>query len=405
MRTHHDHQTGKEKQQAQFSSQAKPSGGGEVTFVDNRPRAITQRKLVTLANRATNSTGSNVPLQLRGGANVIQRNRGMGEQVKLSKALWRYKMERPRESRFTKQKEELVLEDAIKVRAYLRDLGGTVKLALAQLESDILEQLKMSSAEEPNSRHLTRALAVREKQCGLEAATSIYTEILEPGNFMAEAGKGAMFNDWGAISAALTHGEYTHRIQWYVLLYGMSEGFNKSIDGEPPKGFNYTPKELLKEINLSGVKFENKEVNKGGLTEKHNLWDVLFDRPSLGMEGSSSKKNKEIGITDPERFMIMMDNREGVKAGRFNEIFGMLKEEAPHLSEILTRRQELRKRQKSAEPNRGVLDPEVYENRKLESGRYRKEGKGLLVRNKPQSLVGSQAGDVDHVPYAPSVKI
>jgi hypothetical protein len=300
----------------------------------------------------------------------------------------------------------MVLEDSIRVREYLRDMSGSIIPALRQLEQDIHEQLGMSSAEEPNSRHLTRALAVREKQCGLEPTMANYTQILSPSDFMKEASKGALFNDWGAITVAMTHGEYTHRIQWYILMYGMSKGFKDAIDKKPPEGFNFTPKELLKNINLTKIEFKQDEVGKAGMRTDHNMWDVLFDRPSLGVEGSWKQENEEIGVADPERFMIMLDNREDIDAGKFQEIFGQLKNEVPELSEILTRRQELRKRQQKAEPKRGVLDPEAYEKRKTENGgHYHKEGKGLLVRNKPQSLVGSKAKGEKVVPYAPSVEI
>lgn len=358
---------------------------------------------------ATNrSTVREQAVQLQSaGSGVIQRVGEMENEVNLAKTAKRYKKSRPWNHPFRKLPQEKIVEDAIKARDFLRNMEGVVKPALRQLEQDIHAQLKMSSAEQPNARHLTRSLAVREKQCGLEATTSNYTRLLSADDFTQEAAKGALFNDWGALTAAITHGEYTHRIQWYVLMYAMSGRFENDIANEPPEGFHHTPKEFLKGINLGGVTLEQAELGTSGIrpTEQeggHTLWDVLFDRPSLG-RGGTDPENQEIGITDPERFMTMLDQRE--MKGAMGRIAGHLSEDAPDLSEILTRRLLLRLSQRDPSAGLGGLDPEEYEERKIASGSYTREGRGLLVRNEPQSLVGSKARGEEVVPYAPSVRI
>uniref|UniRef100_UPI0035934C76 LirA/MavJ family T4SS effector n=1 Tax=Aquiflexum sp. TaxID=1872584 RepID=UPI0035934C76 len=341
---------------------------------------------------------------------VIQCNDGMKEEVNLKKTKKRYRKDRSPLHPLTPTTEENIVSDAIRVRDYLRDMDNIVKPALQQLENDILEQTKMSTAKKPNSRHLTKALAVREKQCGLAPTKSNYTRILSSKDFAAEAAKGALFNDWGALTAALEHGEFTHRIQWYIIMFAMSHGFNSDIASSPSEGFTHTPKELLIAINAGGVSLEQKEVGNSGIRptkqkDGHGLWDVLFDRPSLGIKSSLTKENIEIGITDPERFMYMLDTREEGVPEVYKPIFGSLKGEAPVLSEILSRRQALRRKQKKSGKNNSGLNPEEFENRKIASGQYELEGKGLLVRNQAQSLVGSKAKDEKFVPYAKTVSI
>lgn len=354
---------------------------------------------------------SAAPVQLKpANKQVLQLQDGMEKELNMEAMKKRYKKGRSWRHPRTETKQETIVGDAIQARNILRNMDGVVRPALRQLESDISEQLKLSNAEEANTRHLTRALAVREKQCGLEAAKSNYTRLLSADDFTQEAAKGALFNDWGALTAAMAHGEFTHRVQWYVLMYGMSSGFTVDISGEAPNGFNHTPKEFLIAINLGGITLEQAETGQSGLrpTDQsggHTLWDVLFDRSSFSV-GGLDPENKEIGITDPERFMMMLDTRDSSKAGPLKRIMGGLTGDAPELSRILTKRQQLRMEQaKASKFSNAELDPDVYEDRKLATGRYTREGRGLLVRNEPQSLVGSKAKDADVVPYAPEVSL
>ena len=383
-----------------------------------RTAAPTHRGLAQLAEGAPQVRGLQSLQRMADGraakparSGVVQRFGGPKNEVKLKNTVKRYKSAMTKDEDDPNRNKKRIAQDAIAARKILRDLGGTVSKALQQLEQDINAQWKMSKAEEPNSRHLTRALAVREKQCGLGSAVSNYTRLLSADDFTSQARKGALFNDYGALVAAMTHGEFTHRIQWYILMFGMSGGFSANIAAEPPKGFHFTPKDLLININLGGVELEHEDVGDSGVRptnqkEGHTLWDVLFDRSGLG-NGGMDIKDKDIGVTDPERLMLMLDDRSPEVAPKaYREIFGHLSKNAPALSHIVSKRTRLRRQQaKDSKFNTNDLDTEAYEKRKLATGRYHMEGEGILVRDEPQSLVGSLARGETHVPYAKDVEI
>lgn len=196
---------------------------------------------------------------------VIQR-----KPVDLDAVLNRYKGE---------ERSEKVLQDSIRVRDFLSQEQSFLP-AIRQLEADLVEEEKQYGGankklgKDPFSKALSNVLSKREAAAGLGESVPIYTDILGTKAFQTMAAESRLMKDVGAGDL---HGEFTHRIQWYVVLYNMSQGFTKDLSDNAPDKFNYTPADLLREINMAEVEIKEADWPKGIVEGGGHLWDAVFD--------------------------------------------------------------------------------------------------------------------------------
>lgn len=189
---------------------------------------------------------------------------------------------------------------------------------------------------------LTNVLGRLERKYGIGGGLPIYYGVLSAESFGEMATQGKLFKDVGAGNL---HGEYTHRLQWYILLYYCEKDSNY---------LGITPREFLIGINTLGLKLSKKEF-ANNIEGFGTLWDAVFDR-------ERSRVGKGDGVTCPEVF------NEGLMEGAFKGV--------DKLSEIVKTRYEKREREKM-ETQEGRTE---YAKRKLKEGRYGSGGENALVR-------------------------
>jgi hypothetical protein len=257
-------------------------------------------------------------------------------------------------SLITKEKYEAglrYLEEQLKKR---RKLNVEDYQDIPQITEEQLRKLSLKKV-------LTEELVDKETRCGFTPGAPVYWKVLSQEVFAAVSKEGRLFKDVGA---GFQHGEYTHRIQWYVVLYnwtnGFETGFEVKVQQPEPYGYNYTPKELLVKINLGGLDISNKKLwPRGEVSGFGGAWDALLDR-----NNSQYFQFKFYGLTSPEAFNAMLFDPVKVlpskethrPQGGFSDVkvagastyVGHLSKTYPTLSEIVTRRFLKRKEERPA---------------------------------------------------------
>jgi hypothetical protein len=171
------------------------------------------------------------------------------------------------------------------VEQQLKELEGRLKTATGLEFDKVLAHYRTRSAHadegtlEGQLRHLfsreLMALEIRlgfnTFQCAAGERVQTYIAFLNADSFRAQLKLGHHWKDPGVPG---NHGEYTHRLQWYLLANAL-----KDVVKEPVKQF----------MRIGGVIDPNKENAPSG------LWDALFDRN----DGEGSTKFKVQGnVTD-----------------------------------------------------------------------------------------------------------
>lgn len=202
---------------------------------------------------------------------------------------------------------------------------------------------------------LSSELASKEVEFGgFNKGVPIYFKVLSDKAFTELSEKIRHFKDVGA---GFVHGEYTHRIQWYVCMYHQTDGFTT----RESNGFSLTPAEMFRAVstfgNISIQFWPRRKVSGGG-----GLWDALFDR------NSSDISLKTDGITGPELFnQALFDMTRVPELGLRSDALGLLAKDYPCLSNIITNRYIKRKEGITPEDN-DQLDR--YAEHKATSGKY-----------------------------------
>jgi hypothetical protein len=229
-----------------------------------------------------------------------------------------------------------IIKDVQSYQTYLT-AAEYVEAGLAYLEAQL--RLARTSANGSLRKILSNELADKEVRCGMfRPGVNLYYQVLSDDAFNHLATQRMQFKDVGA---GFVHGEYTHRIQWYVGMYHQTRGFGengyKTPDGSPPRKHAWSPSGLFKNVTLFGSSLDQKywparQVSGGG-----NLWDSLFDR-------NSNHVTAEDGITSPEAFNKSLFDPETIKASKLPTIglgfsgIGTRAAAYPTLSEIVTAR-------------------------------------------------------------------
>lgn len=147
---------------------------------------------------------------------------------------------------------------------------------------------------------LTAELLSREQQHGLNAAgqAPIYTDVLDGTEFVAMNARGVVPKD----HVTPEHGEYTHRLHWYIVLYKASRGFTRA----PSAVFYNTPLRILKACtkkDYSPPKPGWPEVGTDVFeTNTFSMWEALFDRRPFPEVYSLAEDH----ISCPEMFTALL---------------------------------------------------------------------------------------------------
>ncbi len=183
---------------------------------------------------------------------------------------------------------------------------------------------------------LTEELQSCEAKYGFTQAPT-YWKVLSAETFGQFSQMGALFKDVGA---GFQHGDFTHRIQWYVALFHLTNGFSSN-----PNLAN-SPSQLLTKINTQ----KHQVLKKGDWPSNQQsgfggLWDAVFDRNNQPETGNPKHgyNPKTDGITSPEAFnarLLKLDTEQidkySVKVNLGN--VGDLSDQYPILSAVLTKR-------------------------------------------------------------------
>jgi len=238
-------------------------------------------------------------------------------------------------------KKKLLLDDCMKVQKLLASGYGP---ALVDLETKLAQWVQKKGTQK---KALTQTLGDAERYCGINPCAPIYMRFLSAEEFGVYGGKGMLFKDVGA---GYLHGEYTHRIQWYVIFHAMSSGFTQDVKSVKPKGWNHTPRQLLIEINTGGIQLKDSDWPLGAPEGNRGFWDALVDRgPGVVPTFDPSTD----GISNPEIFATMLMDKSWLQANHatlhdelavtdlmpnYANCYGVLGATYPTLGNIVARR-------------------------------------------------------------------
>jgi Family of unknown function (DUF5636) len=281
-----------------------------------------------------------------------------------------------------------ILQDLERVQTFL--LEGHSE-ALAYLESQLqarLEKNQSLSAPDPYKKILSEELADKEGRSGFPEGVPIYWKVLSPKAFTTMAESGHAFKDVGA---GFQHGEQTHRIQWYIALYNWTKGFEEGFEDNLQKdryGFNFSPSELFKKVNLSGINISNESLwPRREVSGFGGLWDAVFDR-----NNSARSLGTDDLVTSPEAFNATLMNPSiakypDVKIRNSSEGIGAWADQYKVLSTVLTRRFEKRRQMEPENETNfkeyrakkiGINSPK-HEERWFGEDNEKENGSGVLI--------------------------
>jgi hypothetical protein len=273
-----------------------------------------------------------------------------------------------------------LIDDYERLQQYLTDSRHYLP-ALAALNKEVEEQIKTGDAK----RALSKVLLRREQQHGINLqGAPIYTSGLSGADFNRMLKEGVIPKDVGELSR---HGEQTHRIQWYIILWNMYGGFRTTDSGR--NGFTYSARELL--IRSTKVQVPKKNFPTR-LDRGANVWHALFDMALDSTVSRDRRSNwREDVVTSADllggalhgesshmanRIMGVQDDEDWQATGR------ELRRAAPTVSKLLG--QNYAKRLKSETEHGEDLHLRRYHRKKLESGFYVEptwSKGGILIRN------------------------
>jgi hypothetical protein len=178
--------------------------------------------------------------------------------------------------------------------------------ALQALNLAVVQQRAKTSAADDDAAPLESVLLSKEHEYAINVrGAPVYTSVLSKDVFMAMNQQAVIANDPGA---GFQHGAYTHRLQWWVIMYHADRDM-----------FTHTPAELLAKANdpKYAPPRDNwpkeapvKDIGMVPIAEmRGSLWVALFDR-TLAQIFSTIYTVLELGISQPELFTAaLLDGR------------------------------------------------------------------------------------------------
>jgi Family of unknown function (DUF5636) len=120
-------------------------------------------------------------------------------------------------------------------------------------------------------------LSFYERKCWFPEDVLLPMGLLSSDDFYYYIRLGYVLKDYGA---GVKHGEFTHRLQWHVIMYVATEGFTRAI----ARGWDHSPFDLYTSL---------------GRPENRGLWVSLLDNRGEG------------GFSHPDSFHEWLSNSEG----------------------------------------------------------------------------------------------
>jgi hypothetical protein len=122
----------------------------------------------------------------------------------------------------------------------------------------------------------SRGRKEQEEKFGFKAAPQevpVLTGVITAAAFLKIIDEGRPMKDVGV---SFEHGEYTHRIQWYIITLDYEQN---------PKRYNKTPLALYRYIYELGACDPTSYL-------RENMWACLFDRPEQDQSGDKAVRDK-----------------------------------------------------------------------------------------------------------------
>jgi hypothetical protein len=164
-----------------------------------------------------------------------------------------------------------LLEDYLKLYALMMDKAKCLALmselnnemvsgaaAGSELSAGDARFVKRRGRRPPGYARLSRVLEYYEGLCWFPTTHRLYTGNLTSENYVGSIALGYMPKDAGA---GAQHGEYSHRLQWHLIMRVVTEGFTQPIGAQ----WAHSPLELFTRLG------EPWAMGKKG------LWGVIFD--------------------------------------------------------------------------------------------------------------------------------
>jgi hypothetical protein len=149
-------------------------------------------------------------------------------------------------------------EDYARIYTVMMDVP-LVRLWLTELDKAISSK-PHDVTPETNWLRFSSVLSHFEKKCWFPEDILLPLGVLKPDAFYFYIRRGYVLKDYGA---GVKHGEFTHRLQWHVLMRVITENFTRPIG----RGWDHSPLELY--VSL-------------GMTQNQGVWGMLLDLPKDG---------------------------------------------------------------------------------------------------------------------------
>jgi hypothetical protein len=151
------------------------------------------------------------------------------------------------------------LEDYARIYTVLLD-PPLIRKCLEKLDKAIGAGQATGKTAETNWLRLSSILSHFEKKCWFPEDILLPMGVLSNPDFYFYVRRGYVLKDYGA---GVKHGEFTHRLQWHVLMRVITEDFTIPFG----KGWDHSPLELYMSL---------------GMPNNWGVWGVLLDRPGAG---------------------------------------------------------------------------------------------------------------------------
>lgn len=150
------------------------------------------------------------------------------------------------------------LKDYVRLYTVITD-RTLVRECLTELDKVISSKSHNVSAE-TNWLRFSSVLSHFERKCWFQEDVLLPMGLLDGHVFYSYIRRGYVLKDYGA---GVKHGEFTHRLQWHVLMRVITDGFTRPFR----KGWDHSPLELY--VSL-------------GMKQNQGVWFQLLDQPGDG---------------------------------------------------------------------------------------------------------------------------
>ena len=166
------------------------------------------------------------------------------------------------------------LQDFIRIQALLSNTSEALphlRILSAALEPRLIEGTPLLTKPAQKAQFanglLDEVLAGYEQRCGFSAQRPVLVGFASADDFKTLTKAGQHFHDVGARAG---HGEFSHRIQWFIVMSAVTNG---RFDGSAQEPYRHTPRELY-EASMS----EDFAVKANSASGRGYMWDWVFDR-------------------------------------------------------------------------------------------------------------------------------